>query len=183
MLRNHIFDHLVYRISLRISTKFTASSHFPLLFQKKLKRNCFILLPSWHRRKSSFISDLKPKQRGLHLYHSTLGASFLTLSSKPLGGLPYFSYTAKGVHTEFSIRKLAFSSITFLGSTGTFRPPGGLPFCLKNSEFGQKRGRCHYLNSHPWRPPFFKDHREGFCDSFHKFFPLLKDLTHLNPYS
>ena len=134
---------ILSRISLRISTKFiSSSSHFPCSFKKKkLKRNCFILLPSWHRRKSSFPFLIwSSKQRGLHLYHSTLGPLSLTSwQQAPREDCP-ISVT-KGVPKEFSIRKLAFSSITFLGSIGNIQAPGGLPpFVLKIQNLGRKEG-------------------------------------------
>ena len=109
--------------------------------KKKLKRNCFILLPSWHRRKSSFPFLIwSSKQRGLHLYHSTLGPLSLTSwQQAPREDCP-ISVT-KGVPKEFSIRKLAFSSITFLGSIGNIQAPGGLPpFVLKIQNLGRKEG-------------------------------------------
>ena len=140
VLRNHVFDNLVQNLAWNWHQVHQSLSHFPCSFKIKKKKK-FPHSPYFIVGEGSFfpIADLR-LQRGAPTFIITLWASFpYILAASPQGGLPYSSY--QGVSLEFSIRKLTFSSISFLGSKEDVQAPGSLPlFVLKIQDLGRKEG-------------------------------------------
>lgn len=142
---------ILSRILPRIGTKFISLQATFVVLSKKFKKEMApILLPSLQGRDSSFLFLIQSsKQRGIHLYHSTLGPLSLTSwQQAPRGDCPISvtkGYIWNSVLGSLHSLVSAFSAACRRHSG----PWGPSPFGLKNSEFGQKRGRCHYLNPPP----------------------------------